>query len=372
MSSLAHSGMVRHEETLHGDSQFIKRASRELTFTPLRPHEFAFAAEERSTVTILFGGMTWKHERLIEGIVAGAGYLWSTGWKESKTHGKANKAQSRIGEYFRRRGPCRTSTRYAVAGKADPEDREGQRMIQEWAQFSRWQEVQRHVVFLSDYDMSLAEQLVQGVDVWINTPRRPWEACGTSGMKVLVNGGLNLSSLDGWWAEAYDPSLGWSVGDHQNYTNEAMHDAAEAEQLYAVVENEVIPLFYLPAEAYTKRTGNRGDLAVQIWKWQAELRTYWSEIHFRELEVIQDENEYLIRVRMYLGTVCPDHVCVKLFADNHDEIPFISEISQAGELVDAQGGFVFEAKVPAARPASDYTVRIVAASIGWRFRWKSR
>ena len=289
-----------------------------------------------------------------------------------------------------------------VAGKAHPEDREGQRMIQEWVQFSRWQEVQGHVVFLGDYDMSLAEQLVQGVDVWINTPRRPWEACGTSGMKVLVNGGLNLSSLDGWWAEAYDPSLGWKVGDHQNYPTEAAQDAEEAEQLYSVLENEVIPLFYrressgipsewvgmmresmarltgqysanrsvreyaerfyLPAaEAYAKRTGDRGDLAVQIRKWQAELRTHWSEIHFRELEVIQGENEYLMRVRIYLGTVCPDHVRVELFADNPDETPFISEMSQASELVGVQGGFVFEAKAPATRSASDYTVRIVAA-----------
>jgi starch phosphorylase len=289
-----------------------------------------------------------------------------------------------------------------VAGKAHPQDREGQRMIQEWVQFSRWQEVQGHVVFLGDYDMSLAEQLVQGVDVWINTPRRPWEACGTSGMKVLVNGGLNLSSLDGWWAEAYDPSLGWKVGNHHDYPTEAAQDAEEAEQLYSVLENEVIPLFYrressgissewvammresmarltgqysanrsvreyterfyLPAaEAYTKRTGDRGDFAAQIWKWQAELRTHWSEIHFRELEVNQDESEYLIRVRIYLGTVCPEHVRVELFADNPDETSFNSEMSQAGELVGVQGGFVFEAKVPAVRPASDYTVRIVAA-----------
>jgi starch phosphorylase len=289
-----------------------------------------------------------------------------------------------------------------VAGKAHPDDREGQRMIQEWVQFSRWKEVQDHVVFLDDYDMSLAEQLVQGVDVWINTPRRPWEACGTSGMKVLVNGGLNLSSLDGWWAEAYDPSLGWQVGGHQNYPNEAAQDAEEAEQLYSVLENEVIPLFYqressgipsewvammresmarltgqysanrsvreyterfyLPAaEAYAKRTENHGDLAVEIRKWQMELQAHWSEIHFRDLEVSQDKNEYLIRARIYLGTVCPEHVRVELFADNHEETPFVSEMTRAGELVGVQGGFVFEAKAPAARPASDYTVRIVAA-----------
>ena len=97
-----------------------------------------------------------------------------------------------------------------IAGKAHPEDRAGQALIQEWIQFIRQPETRSHIMFLSDYDTLLAEHLVQGVDVWINTPRRPWEASGTSGMKVLVNGGLNLSELDGWWAEAYTPDVGWA------------------------------------------------------------------------------------------------------------------------------------------------------------------
>ena len=92
-----------------------------------------------------------------------------------------------------------------LAGKAHPADAAGQALIQQWVHFIRQPEVRPHAVFLSDYDMQLTERLVQGVDVWLNTPRRPWEACGTSGMKVLVNGGLNLSELDGWWAEAYRP-----------------------------------------------------------------------------------------------------------------------------------------------------------------------
>ena len=95
-----------------------------------------------------------------------------------------------------------------IAGKAHPADQAGQALIREWTHFIRRPEMRPHAIFLSDYDMLLTEQLVQGVDVWINTPRRPWEACGTSGMKVLVNGGINLSELDGWWAEAYTPKLG--------------------------------------------------------------------------------------------------------------------------------------------------------------------
>ena len=94
-----------------------------------------------------------------------------------------------------------------------------------------------HVVFLSDYDMLLTEQLVGGVDVWMNTPRRPWEASGTSGMKVLVNGGLNLSELDGWWAEAYTPEVGWAIGDGNEHGDDPAWDAAEAEALYELLEN---------------------------------------------------------------------------------------------------------------------------------------
>ena len=115
-----------------------------------------------------------------------------------------------------------------IAGKAHPADQAGQALIQEWMQFIRRPEIRPHVIFLSDYDMLLTEHLVQGVDVWINTPRRPWEACGTSGMKVLVNGGINLSELDGWWAEAYTPEVGWALGDGQEHGDDPAWDAAEA------------------------------------------------------------------------------------------------------------------------------------------------
>ena len=131
-----------------------------------------------------------------------------------------------------------------IAGKAHPADQAGQALIQEWIQFIRQPETRPHVIFLSDYDMHLTEQLVQGVDVWINTPRRPWEACGTSGMKVLVNGGINLSELDGWWAEAYTPEVGWALGDGQEHGDDPAWDAVEANALYDLLEREVIPEFY--------------------------------------------------------------------------------------------------------------------------------
>ena len=131
-----------------------------------------------------------------------------------------------------------------IAGKAHPADLAGQALIQKWIQFIRRPDVRPHAIFLSDYDMHLTRRLVQGVDVWLNTPRRPWEACGTSGMKVLVNGGINLSELDGWWAEAFTPDLGWALGDGQEHGSDPSWDAAEAEALYERLEQEVIPEFY--------------------------------------------------------------------------------------------------------------------------------
>jgi glycogen phosphorylase len=130
-----------------------------------------------------------------------------------------------------------------LAGKAHPQDTEGQEMITQWIEFARRPEARSRVVFLSDYDVLMAEHLVQGVDVWVNTPRRPWEASGTSGMKVLVNGGLNLSELDGWWAEAYSPEVGWAIGDGREHGDDPSWDA-EAESLYAILETEVVPEFY--------------------------------------------------------------------------------------------------------------------------------
>ena len=133
-----------------------------------------------------------------------------------------------------------------IAGKAHPADQAGQALIQEWTHFIRRPEVRPHVIFLSDYDMLLTEHLVQGVDVWINTPRRPWEACGTSGMKVLVNGGINLSELDGWWAEAYTPEVGWALGDGQEHGDDPAWDAAEAEALYDLLEQRGDPRVLYP------------------------------------------------------------------------------------------------------------------------------
>ena len=131
-----------------------------------------------------------------------------------------------------------------VSGKAHPRDGAGKEFIREMLDVVKREGLGDSVVFLEDYDIDKAAMLVQGVDVWLNTPRRPYEASGTSGMKVVPNGGLNLSVLDGWWAEAYRPGIGWAIGTGLEVGHPGQQDQLDSEALYSLLENEVVPLFY--------------------------------------------------------------------------------------------------------------------------------
>jgi starch phosphorylase len=133
---------------------------------------------------------------------------------------------------------------FIFAGKAHPKDNEGKELIKQLFQFASKPEVRDKIVFLEDYDMHLARHLLQGADAWLNTPRRPLEACGTSGMKAAVNGVLNVSILDGWWCEGYAEGRGWRIGNGEEYDDHAYQDTVESQALYNVLENEVIPCFY--------------------------------------------------------------------------------------------------------------------------------
>lgn len=288
-----------------------------------------------------------------------------------------------------------------MAGKAHPEDRVGQALIQQWIQFIRRPEARRHVIFLSDYNMLLSEYMVQGVDVWINTPRRPWEACGTSGMKVLVNGGINLSVLDGWWAEAYTPEVGWALGDGQEHGDDPAWDAHEAEELYDLLEREVIPEFYtrdeqgiptawvnrmresmaqltpqfssnrtvreyteqhyLPAAAaYRQRSAGKGEFVVQLVNWRRTLQQKWDGLRFGEVKVETAGDQHVFEVQMYLDGLDPDSVRVELYANGiGDAAPERAEMTLVRQLVGAINGYVYRTNVPAARPASDYTARLI-------------
>jgi glycogen phosphorylase len=136
------------------------------------------------------------------------------------------------------------TVQFIFAGKAHPRDTEGKELIREIVHFSAQPDVRRRVVFLEDYDINIAKMLVQGVDVWLNNPRRPWEASGTSGMKAAINGALNMSTLDGWWCEGYRPDGGWAIGAGETYDDPAYQDMVESQAIYNMLENEVIPLFH--------------------------------------------------------------------------------------------------------------------------------
>jgi glycogen phosphorylase len=303
-------------------------------------------------------------------------------------------------------------TQLILAGKAHPADRTGKAMIKEWTDFIARCNVRPHVIFLVDYDMDLAEHLVHGVDLWINTPRRPWEASGTSGMKVLANGGLNLSELDGWWAEAYSPEVGWALGDGLEHDHDPAVDAAEAERLYDLLENEVIREFYdrdsdgiprrwiarvresmarltprfstnrmmadyldryyLPgAVAYRQRVGS---LAAGLGAWRGHLDTYWGDLAFLNMDVKTgggpegSVHSFVVRIRP--GRVRPDAIRVEVYADP-GEIHALSRVDGTpdgaldvdsaphGGAAASEATLTYRASIPALRPFSDYTPRVV-------------
>ena len=141
-----------------------------------------------------------------------------------------------------------------MAGKAHPKDDEGKRFIQEIYQITKQERFRRKIVFLENYDLNVARYLVQGCDIWLNNPRRPLEASGTSGMKVIANGGLNFSVLDGWWDEGFNPEVGWKIGNGEEYTDPDYQDEIESHQLYDTLERQIIPLYYSRTEEKLPRT----------------------------------------------------------------------------------------------------------------------
>jgi starch phosphorylase len=293
-----------------------------------------------------------------------------------------------------------------IAGKAHPADMEGQALIQKWIQFIRRPEVRPHAIFLSDYDMQLTERLVQGVDVWLNTPRRPWEACGTSGMKVLVNGGLNLSELDGWWAEAYVADLGWALGDGKEHGNDSNWDAAEAEALYERLEREVIPEFYTRNEKdipvawvkrmresmsrlpphfaadrtvreYTEqhylpaaiscqsRVANKGIIGKKMVDWRHNLDQKWASLHFGQAKVESKGDQHIFEVQVCLHGLDPKAVRVELYADGiNGSSPVRDEMKPLHSLADESGSYIYSANVSGTRTPADYTARVVSQGNG--------
>jgi starch phosphorylase len=245
------------------------------------------------------------------------------------------------------------------AGKAHPQDETGKTLIKELIQITAKENLRRHMVFLEDYDMEIARYMVQGVDVWLNTPRRPMEACGTSGMKAAANGALQVSILDGWWDEGYDRELGWAIGSGETYDDPAFQDDLESRILYDILEKDVVPLFYergkdgLPrgwinmmkaslhrlcpvfnthrmVEEYWNRfyrpAAERGfQVQRDDWsglrklaKWRERIMFNWSEVAIRSIQMDEMEGlevgaPYPITAEVYLGELRPDDVVVEIF-----------------------------------------------------------
>jgi starch phosphorylase len=284
-----------------------------------------------------------------------------------------------------------------LAGKAHPHDQPGQALIRKWNDFIRRPEVKGHIVFLSDYDMQMAQELVQGIDLWINTPRRPWEACGTSGMKVLVNGGLNFSELDGWWAEAYSPLVGWAIGDGLEHGDDPAWDAMEAEAMYSVLEQEAVPEFYqrderhipskwlgriresmrqltpefsvgrtlrdytqdhyLPAASgYAQRVANNSALGTEVLKWQQTIAQQWQSVRFGTVNVETHDHTHVFRVEVLPGDLPLEDLRVELYAEGESAVQTMTATAQGP---DARGIVAYAAQVPATRAAGDYTARVV-------------
>ncbi|GAB4452348.1 MAG: glycosyltransferase family 1 protein [Armatimonadaceae bacterium] len=304
------------------------------------------------------------------------------------------------------------------AGKAHPRDDGGKQLIQRIVHFAREESVKNRIVFLEDYDIAMARYLVQGVDIWLNNPRRPQEASGTSGMKVVPNGGLNFSILDGWWAEGYDPTVGWEIGRGEEYADLAYQDHVEAQDIYETLERDIAPLFYergpqrresdrgVPpgwvakmkasmkklapffntsrmVREYTEKfyipaarrenelSANDFAVAKELVRWKAKMRQNWSGVQVLSVEAAADKlaagQEAGVRAVVQLGlAITPNDVSVQLFAGpvdaNRNLIDYHTfPMTLQGPAEKAKAGtFIYTGTLPSERSGQQgYTVRVL-------------
>ncbi len=282
------------------------------------------------------------------------------------------------------------------AGKAHPRDHGGKELIAEIVHVCRRPEFRRRMVFIEDYDINVARNLVQGVDIWLNNPRRPLEASGTSGMKVCINGGLNLSILDGWWCEGYSGDNGWAIGAGEEYSDadRTYQDDIESRTIYDLWEQEIVPMFYnrssdgLPrgwinymkhsimtccpvfntnrmveqytrscyapsANRYAQLTGDNLKSAADLSLWRRKLVREWSHIKIENVEgdgkdAMRVGAEFEVHARINLGSLTPDDVAVQLFhgiIDNADNIPEPSIAMMATNGDHTGSSWAFQGKI---------------------------
>jgi|Deesub1362B_J571_1020462.scaffolds.fasta_scaffold03208_4 starch phosphorylase len=296
-----------------------------------------------------------------------------------------------------------------IAGKAHPQDQPGKELIKKIIQITRDPRFRYSVIFLEDYDMNIARYLVQGSDVWLNTPRRPLEACGTSGMKAAANGCLNMSVLDGWWDEAYDGENGWAIGNGEEYEDTLYQDEVESRAIYDLLENEIIPLFYdrsrdgLPRKWIQKMKNSMRTIcpyfnthrmleeymirfyvnAAGIWKemttdrfkkakeyasWKKRILQHWERVRvdFVEAENHRDVpvgGSLPVRAVIDLGELHADEVQVQLYYGRlNARGEFIERNVVSMKLVeeDEWGNYHYEAEIPCSKPGrAGFVVRIL-------------
>lgn len=281
-----------------------------------------------------------------------------------------------------------------IAGKAHPDDSPAKELIRQLVHFSRLDEVKGRFVFIEDYDMNVARWLVQGVDVWLNTPRRYLEACGTSGMKVVFNGGINMSVLDGWWDEAYDATAGWAIGHGEVYTDAYYQDEVESAALYDLLEKEVIPLFYdrgkdgrprawigrmkaamleicprfnvnrmvreyamrsyIPASArYAEFLADGAAKARVLAGWKEYLYQRWPHLSIETVEAtapnkLQVGDDMCVRARLRLGELTPEDVSVQIFhgtIDPHGSIVGGEIVPMGAGEKNEEGSYVYSGTI---------------------------
>ncbi len=304
------------------------------------------------------------------------------------------------------------------AGKAHPADDVGKELIRQLVVFAHRPAVRQRIVFLEDYDIQLARYLVQGVDVWLNTPRRPQEASGTSGMKACVNGALHLSCLDGWWDEGYSPDCGWAIGHGEDYENPEYQDAVESQALYNLLENEVAPSFYDRQEGdlssvwlemmkmsiktalgkftarrmmaeyksdfykpasreYARLTANNAQQAKELVKQHERLRTLWSNVAValpssdRDVSVLHVGDSFEVSVNVNLGQLSPDEVDVEVYygAVGPQNTIGDSNVDRMGfaEKRDDHGNYMFRHKIACrASGRHGFTVRVTPRGEDWK------
>jgi starch phosphorylase len=296
-----------------------------------------------------------------------------------------------------------TNTHYPVriliGGKAHPSDVKGKEHIKEWIEFASEQELNNKIFFLLDYDMDIAQKLTGGIDIWLNCMKRPLEASGTSGMKILSNGGLNCSILDGWWSEAYNENVGWAIGGKSETVQYFNDDKADSEALYSMLENTIIPEFfnrdkngipvkwvqkirqsmatltpafstyrmmkeyiekaYIPMSGnYEKRNENGGKIALEIVEWKNKLNKNWGGIHFANPSFEKNNSTYNVKCMIWLGIIEPEAIKVQLYTILNGK-PFITDMKINKSITGAINGFIYEAQASAEVPQNDYTIRVI-------------